>query len=101
MERRMKRTLASALALAIIAVAPPAFSQAQGGTTSGPAAGTPATLGNNGASPTSPHQTEVLRDKGGQATQGETTGSSAPAQVGTTGSQPAQSNCSGQNCQSQ
>lgn len=90
MQHKSPRMAATIFALSSIAFAFPAFSQTQGGTTSGPATGTPATLGTNGTTPTSPHQTNVLRNKGGKATQNEKPGSSATAGVGTAGSQTSQ-----------
>lgn len=96
MTSMLHRVLAGVAVLPLIVGAPAAFAQAQSGTTSGPASGTPATLGNNGAAPASPHQTDVLRNKGGQATEGESVGTSAPA----TGTQTSPA-CTGQNCKSQ
>jgi len=47
---------------------------AQTGTTTGPAAGSPATLGTGGVTPTTPHQTETVRNGGGVPVQGEQRG---------------------------
>ena len=44
------------------------------GTTSGPAAGSPATLGTGGVTPTTPHQTQAVRNSGGAAVTGERRG---------------------------
>jgi len=44
------------------------------GTTSGPAVGSPATLGTGGVTPTTPHQTEAVRNGGGVPVQGEQRG---------------------------
>ncbi len=44
------------------------------GTTSGPAAGTPATLGTGGVTPATPHQTEAIRNQGGVPVTGEQRG---------------------------
>jgi hypothetical protein len=44
-------------------------SEQQKGTSSGPAAGTPATLGTGGQTSETHHQSEVLRNGGGKATQ--------------------------------
>lgn len=61
---------AAAITLAFIA---PAVAQTSG-TTSGPAAGSPATLGTGGVTPTTPHQTGVVRNGGGASVQGERRG---------------------------
>ena len=47
---------------------------AQSGTTTGPAAGSPATLGTGGVTPASPHQTEAVRNSGGVPVTGERQG---------------------------
>jgi hypothetical protein len=51
------------------------------GTTSGPAAGTPATLGTGGQTSATTHQTETMRNAGGTAVQSEKQG-----QIGGNGS---------------
>jgi hypothetical protein len=47
---------------------------AQSGTTSGPAAGTPATMGTGGTTPSTPHQTNTVRNSGGVPITGEQRG---------------------------
>jgi hypothetical protein len=64
------------------------------GTTSGPAAGTPAALGTGGEVPATPHQTDVLKNSGGETIKQEhqgQSGSAAPVQPGQTGSEAGQS----------
>jgi len=65
-----------AAAIAVIVAAGlsvPAMAQS-GGTTSGPAAGSPATLGTGGVTPSTPHQTNAVRNGGGVPVQGENRG---------------------------
>ena len=57
----------------VCACALPAFAQSSG-TTSGPQAGSPTTLGTGGVTPTSPHQTGTVRNQGGASIQGEQRG---------------------------
>lgn len=57
----------------------PALAQS-GGTTSGPAAGSPATMGTGGVAPATPHQTNTVRNSGGAPITGEQRG-----QLGGTG----------------
>ncbi|GAC1337154.1 MAG: hypothetical protein NVSMB18_01540 [Acetobacteraceae bacterium] len=45
-----------------------------GGTTSGPAVNSPATLGTGGVTPATPHQTEAVRNQGGASVAGEQRG---------------------------
>ncbi len=42
-------------------------SNPSGGVTSGPAVGSPATLGTGGTTPSTPHQTDTIRNNGGAA----------------------------------
>ncbi len=78
----MKTYLPAIAAAALLLSAPAAMAQAQG-TTSGPASGSPATLGTGGTTPVTPHQSESLRDKGGAALkdehQGQTGGTTKKA----------------------
>jgi len=56
------------------------------GVTSGPAVGTPATLGSGGTVPASPHQQSVVRGGGGKTIQRETQNhSGGPGQPGRPG----------------
>lgn len=64
--------LSLTLGLALTGVG--AASAQTGGTTSGPAAGTPTTLGTGGVSPATPHQADAVRNGGGMPVQGERQG---------------------------
>jgi len=64
--------LASAAAAALIGFG--SANAQTSGTTTGPAAGSPATLGTGGVTPTSPHQTEAIRNGGGVPVQAEQRG---------------------------
>ena len=74
----------AALALSLITSGTALAQQSGGspGTTSGPAAGSPTTMGTGGTVPASPHQMEVLKNKGGAPIQGEKTSQGGPGQPG-------------------
>lgn len=81
----MKRYLSAAAAAGLLLSVSAAL--AQSGTTSGPASGSPATLGTGGQAPATPHQTDTLKG-GGAAMQKEQQGqaggtSTGPAKPGT------------------
>ena len=72
-------------------------SEGQSGTTSGPAAGSPTTLGTGGASPATPHQQQGVKDQSSSVTKGQgdsMSGSSQPP-LGDVGKQGMQGNKSG------
>lgn len=72
----MRLELTAFAAAAALVAAAPAMAQSSG-VTSGPAVGSPATLGTGGTVPASPHQTETVRNGGGvpiQSEQGGQTG---------------------------
>jgi Spy/CpxP family protein refolding chaperone len=78
MKRMMCTAVIAATALgAAGALAQPASNTAnptpeqQKGMSSGPATGSPATLGTGGQTPVTPHQSEVLRNRGGPTVQQE------------------------------
>jgi hypothetical protein len=94
--------IAAAGAIVLLLTAPvalaqqpqPSSSDRPAGVTSGPAAGTPATLGTGGEVPASPHQTGVLDKSGGATVQHEQQGQSggaAPVRPGQTGSESGRS----------
>jgi hypothetical protein len=87
-------TLLLAAPIALAQQTQPSSSDPPAGVTSGPAAGTPATLGTGGEVPASPHQTGVLDKSGGKTIQQEQQGQSgnaAPVRPGQTGSESGQS----------
>jgi len=69
---RVRHLLAFAAGLALIGLG--SANAQTTGTTTGPAAGSPATLGTGGVTPTSPHQTEAIRNGGGVPVQAERRG---------------------------
>ncbi|MBV9654622.1 MAG: hypothetical protein JOZ42_08675 [Acetobacteraceae bacterium] len=84
---RLHLVLSAGALAGLLLSAPAAF--AQNGTTSGPASGSPATLGTGGQSAATPHQRESLQ-KTGRAVQNEGQGqtggtSTAPAKPGSEG----------------
>ena len=72
--------LASAPVLAESATKPSASTEGQSGTTSGPAAGKPATLGSGGASPATPHQQQGVKDQSSSVKGDKDMGSSGSSQ---------------------
>ena len=82
----MQRSIPATICAAALLAFAPAMAQTSGsssttnapgsqgpspGVTSGPAAGTPATLGTGGETPTTPHQQSALRNRGGKTIQRE------------------------------
>ncbi len=68
----MKRYLCAAAITGLLLPGPAAL--AQSGTTSGPAAGSQATLGTGGQAPATPHQADSLKNGGGAAVRNEQQG---------------------------
>ena len=76
------RKLIASAALATVLVAGPAFAQtssppspSSSGSTSGPASGSPTTLGSGGTTPATPHQLEGVKDQSSSITRGTEQGS--------------------------
>ena len=92
--------LASAPVFAGSASNPGASAEGQSGTTSGPAAGKPATLGSGGSTPATPHQQQGVKDqsssvKGDKDTTGSSGSSQEPSASGQSGSGSAPKDSSG------
>ena len=68
------RTHLLPFAAGLILIGLGAASAQTAGTTSGPAVGTPATLGPGGVTTATPHQADTIRNGGGAPVQGERTG---------------------------
>jgi hypothetical protein len=99
----MLKPILAGIGAAVLLAASPVLAEAsknqqQSGTTSGPAAGSPTTLGSSGASPATPHQQQGVKDQSSSVTRGadQTEGSgSSQAPTGHAGQQGMKGNKSG------
>jgi hypothetical protein len=91
--------LASTPVFAESASKPGASTEGQSGTTSGPAAGKPATLGSGGSSPATPHQQQGVKDQSSSVKDKDDTGvsgsSQKPSASGSSASESAAKDSSG------
>ena len=87
----------------VVLVAAPAWAQSAG-TTSGPAAGTPTTLGTGSQTGATSHQAETVRNRGGAAvtneTQGQAGGNGSSIRPGVNGAESGSNPAPGQRSQS-